>query len=591
MLDVSQFIQLFIVAAFFTTIVLGLIAVFLSLQNDKLKKLSLEEKKAQEDRIYKLSVFKEIQEKIAYTTDVEKVIDIIIATLQRFFDYSTASSIVVKDYRLIFKVYVQEQVGNGYVKEIEKNMLSSLSKLCENLPEKIYKRFYGVTLNDDVKLTYSSSFHIPLIVKNKVLALVHLSSTKENLYQDRDMETLYQLIEIAAYSLTRLNKALDAEKDIFVSLIKSIGDGVFMTDNKNNLLFINDSAKKILGLTQNNISFFDVVNIFSQTFHLGSTINEVVVNNKPFSAKEMNVNNRIIDVFITPIAKEKVSVVLHDMTDYKKREILKEDLINIMVHELRSPITTIKDAAQLIISTKDFEENKKLKFLEIIHQQAKKILGQIGSILDTAKLDAGKLTLQKTKGNISKLIKSEMQTFMPQAERKNISLNFDILSPDLPLIFFDTTRIAQVIDNFLSNSLKFTPEGGRIKVEIDYRAIPPKLDGISPMGEFLSLDKYIVVSVSDNGVGIEKEEQKLLFSKYTQAKNTSEDLATQGTGLGLYLVKGIVESHGGRVWVKSTPGQGTTFSFTLPATGTNGTQKTYDDPKSTPLSKLARTVN
>lgn len=588
--------------ALFITIVLGLIAVLLSLENDKLKKFSLVEKKAQSDKIYKLSVFKEIQEKIAYTSDVEKVIDIIIATLKSFFDYSTASSIVVKNDSLIFKAYAKEQVSNDYVKRIEKSMLSSLSSLTQNLPGKIDKRFYGVTLNDAVKLTYSSTFHIPLIVKNKVLALIHLSSTKENLYKEKDMETLYQLIEIASLSLTNFNNALDTQRGIFISLIKNISDGIFIADNKKNLLLINDSGKKILGLPQDNIGFFDIVNIFSQSLNLGSKINEVILNNKPFTAKGIQVNDRILDISVAPIASDKVSVVLDDITDYKKKEILKEDLVHIMVHELRSPITTIKDAAQLIISTKNaLPENKKLQFLEIIHQQAKKLLGRIGSILDTAKLDAGKLTLQKTKGDIAKLIKEEIKTFMPHAERKNISLNFDILSSDLPLIFFDAIRIAQVIDNLLSNSLKFTPQNGHIKVEIDYKAIPPILDGTSPMGEFLSLDKsstnsvldkYIVVSVSDTGIGIAKEQQKFLFSKYTQAKNTPQQLAQLGTGLGLYLVKGIIESHDGRIWVKSAPGQGTTISFTLPSSDTaDVAQNSYDKPKPPPLPQLSQTIN
>lgn len=230
-----------------------------------------------------------------------------------------------------------------------------------------------------------------------------------------------------------------------------------------------------------------------------------------------------------------------------------EDMTNIMIHELRAPLTAIKDAAQIIISTKNLEEDKKLNFLELIHQQAKKVLDQIGSILDTAKLDAGKLTLSKTTEDIVKLIKEEMHVFTPQAERKNISLDLNIVSKPIPLISFDSMRITQAIDNLLSNSLKFTPENGKIKVEIDYKAIPP------------APDKYIVVSVSDNGIGITKEQQKLLFSKYTQAKNVDLKLAKLGTGLGLYLVKGIVQSHDGRVWVESTPGQGTTVSFTLPS--------------------------
>lgn len=579
--------------ALFSTIVIGLIAVLLSWELDKSKKKFVGEKKTQEDKIYKLSVFKEIQKEIAYTLDTEKVIDVIMANLESFFIFSTASSVVIKNDRLIFKTRVEEQLSNDYIKSIEERMISSLNHIIGNLPAKIDRNVYGVAPNNAVESTYFSSFHIPIIVRNKVVALIHLSSTKENLYLEKDMEDLYGLVELATSSLTHLNVVLDAEKNMLISLIESIKYGIIMADNKNNLLLINDSAKKILGLIEENVSFFDVANILSQNLHLASIINDVIKNNKPYATKELGINdNRILDIFVAPINHEKVSVVLHNVAEYKKREISKEDLTNIMVHELRAPITTIKDSAELIITTgESLEKDKKLKFLEIIHQQAKRVLGQIGSILDTAKFDAGKLVLQKTKGDISKLIQDEIQTFMPQSERKNISLSFDILAKSLPSISFDEMRISQVIDNLLSNSLKFTASGGKIKVEIDYKVIPPVLDRSSLMEEFLSLDKYIVISVSDTGVGIAKEQQKFLFSKYAQAKNTPEKLATLGTGLGLYLVKGIIESHGGRIWVKSAPGQGTTFSFTLPADDDAKTSYDVPTPSSTPLSKLTQTVN
>lgn len=575
--------------ALLVTIVLGLTSVLLSLENDLLRKKSLEAKKAEEDRIYKLSVIKEVQEKIANTSDPEKVIDIIMVSLRNFFSYSAASSMVVKDAQVIFKIYIEDQIGSDYIKKVEESMLSSFEKLVGKLPLQIDKKIYGIPIDNTIKSIYSSSFHIPLIANNQVLALIHLSSTRTNAYSN--MEDLHELIDAASSALTHFSQAVSLETEKFSSLISSINDGIFMADNKNNLLIINDSAKKILGVALN-ADYFDVLNVFPQNFNLGAKINDVMVSKNPYFEKEIQVGSRVLNIFVNLVGADKVSVVLRDMTDYKKKELLKEDLIHIMVHELRSPVTIIKDSAQIIITTKDaLPENRKLKFLEIIHTQAKKVLGQIGSILDTAKLDAGKLVLQKTKGDIAKLIKEEIQTLMPQAERKNISLSFDIVAKSLPEISFDEIRISQVIDNLLSNSLKFTPEKGKIRVELDYKVIPPILDGNSPMGEFLSLDKYIVISVSDNGVGIAPSQQKFLFSKYTQAKNTPEELAALGTGLGLYLVKGIIESHGGRVWVKSAPGLGTTLSFTLPAT--DDTKASYDAPKpsTTPLTKLSQTVN
>lgn len=574
--------------ALLATIIFGLISIALSLEIDKLQKKSLEAKKTEEDRIYKLSVIEEVEEKIAYSTDPEKIIDIIMVSLRNFYDFSAAASMVAKDARGVFKVYCEERIGQEYLQEIEEATFTSFEKLVGKLPSQIDKLTYGFPIDNTVKSIYSSSFHVPLIANNKVLAIIHLSSFAQNAYGD--MKDLHELIDMAQTALTHFGTAVEKETEKFSSLIKSINDGIFLADDKKNLLEINDSARKNLGLLPD-ADFFDVLSAFGQTFNLEAKINEVLLNKNPYFAKEIQVGNKTLNIYINPVGQDQVSVVLQDMTEYKKKEMLKEDLIHIMVHELRAPVTTIKDSAELIITSKDtLDEERKIKFLDMIHQQAKKVLGQIGSILDTAKLDAGKLVLQKTKGDIANLVKEEIQTFMPQAERKNISLSFNVASP-LPEISFDEIRISQVIDNLLSNSLKFTPEKGQINVEIDYKTIPPVLDGTSPMGEFLSLDKYIVVSVSDSGVGITPEQQKLLFTKYTQAENTSEKIATQGTGLGLYLVKGIVESHEGRIWVKSAPGQGTTFSFSLPATDVVKPSYTAPNPTPTPLGKLSQTVN
>ena len=120
--------------ALFVTIVLGLIAVLLSVELDRLKKSSHDEKKAEDDKIYKLSVLKEIQEKIAYTTDVEKVIDVIMAQLRNFFPYSAASSMVIKDAHVIFKVCVEENIGSEYIKKVEE-AISDVKEKVENKTE------------------------------------------------------------------------------------------------------------------------------------------------------------------------------------------------------------------------------------------------------------------------------------------------------------------------------------------------------------------------------------------------------------------------------------------------------------------------
>jgi signal transduction histidine kinase len=575
--------------ALLATIIFGLYAIYLSYKNDLLQKKTLDKEKAEKDRLYKLSVIKDIQGKIAYATDPEKIIDTIMVSLQNFYNYSTASSMIIKDTHVLFKIYIEDKIGSKHIEKVKENMLSSFEKLVGKLPHQIEEKTYGKPIDDSIDSTYSSSFHIPLIANNKVLALIYLSSVKENAYSN--MEDLRELIDSASSALTHFKQAVDEETERFFSLINSLEDGVFMIDNKNNLLTINDSAKKLLGIS-GNTDFLNINSIFPYGFCLEDKIQNVISSKKQCLEKEIQVADKILNIFINPIEQDKASIILRDISEYKKKELQKEDLIHIMVHELRNPMTAIKDSMELIITSKGaLEKEKEAKFMEIIHQQSKKALSQISSILDTAKLDAGKLILVKTKGDIAKTIENETKTFVPQAERKKISLRFEALNKDIPEIFYDEIRISQVIDNLLSNSLKFTPENGKIKVELDYNVLSPTTDGLSPMKQFLSLDKYIIVSVSDDGIGIKPEQQKLLFSKYTQAKNTSEEIATKGTGLGLYLAKGIVEAHEGRIWVKSAQGKGTTFFFALPTTDVAKTSEETSKPATTPLGRLSQVVN
>jgi hypothetical protein len=173
------------------------------------------------------------------------------------------------------------------------------------------------------------------------------------------------------------------------------------------------------------------------------------------------------------------------------------------------------------------------------------LLNQIGSILDASKIEAGRFTIQKYPNDLNEVINDVVDTFAPQAIKKILELN-SYVPNTLPQVNFDKIRITQVLNNLVSNSLKFTPQGGKITV---FGEINPDT---------------ITVSVSDTGMGISEEDQKDLFSKFYQIRKTPHELAKKGSGLGLYIVKGIVEAHGGQVLVKSEVGQGTTISFTLP---------------------------
>lgn len=242
--------------------------------------------------------------------------------------------------------------------------------------------------------------------------------------------------------------------------------------------------------------------------------------------------------------------------EHKQQLQAKDDATNMIIHELKAPITAIKDASELLLQSNqalDKEEQKRL--LTLNHDEAKKLLDQITALLEAAKLQAGRFTIEKIPQDLKKVINKQIELFLLAAKEKHIDLKFE--APDsLPQIPFDPLRIGEVITNLISNSLKFTPAGGSITITAKQETFDAK--------------PHVLVSVKDSGKGIPKETQKELFSKFSKASASTPDgieknnALLPGTGLGLYISKGIVEAHGGSIFLESEEGKGTAVSFTLP---------------------------
>ena len=156
--------------------------------------------------------------------------------------------------------------------------------------------------------------------------------------------------------------------------------------------------------------------------------------------------------------------------------------------------------------------------------------------------------------SLHQMVDNLVALFQPQKEQKQIQTGITI-PDDLPRLYGDEGKIVQVLTNLMSNAFKFTPEKGRI----DIIAIHPYMD---------EGKKMVRISVRDSGIGIPKEKIKMVFQKFEQVKGTRDQVAgPKGTGLGLTISKGLIEAHGGRIWIESEPGQGATFHFTLPMGG------------------------
>ncbi len=334
-----------------------------------------------------------------------------------------------------------------------------------------------------------------------------------------------------------------------------------MVDVSSRLVVINDSAKKLLHIEKENPTILDILSALPPTYNLSAKIEKAISENHVIEEQEVQLNSKTVQIFITPVLntqtvgvypKERkpggvigVSVLLHDITLEKNLAQEKEDFTHMMVHELRAPLTAIKGSSELMLTNQKLNDDDKSKLLAIIHEQSKKLLGEVATILDAAKLDAGRFTIQKTVDDFKKVICDTVDVFKPQAEERKIELTYEC-DEELPVISFDSVRVGQVMNNLLLNSLKFTQEGGKISVKVYFDA-----------------EKGVVVSVSDTGIGIPKDRQGDLFSKFSQISRPGGG-SNLSTGLGLYISKGIVEAHGGKIWVDSEPGKGTTIFFSTP---------------------------
>jgi len=217
-----------------------------------------------------------------------------------------------------------------------------------------------------------------------------------------------------------------------------------------------------------------------------------------------------------------------------------------MSHELRTPLNAIIGFSEVLVDRMFGELNEKQdEYLKDIFASGQHLLSLINDILDLSKIEAGRMELELSEFDLPSAIDNALILVRERASRRGITLGHSV-DDRLGQIRGDERKVKQVLLNLLSNALKFTPEGGRI----DVRAAPQ--DGVAE------------ISVADTGVGIAPEDQDAVFEEFRQVGTA--DKKVEGTGLGLALSRKFIELHGGRIWVESEVGKGSTFRFTLPST-------------------------
>lgn len=253
-----------------------------------------------------------------------------------------------------------------------------------------------------------------------------------------------------------------------------------------------------------------------------------------------------LDLLVAEDLSRRISLALENARLYERAQEAvrhREQILGVVSHDLRNPLSTITLSAQLLQEHEKERRSGNLKWLDVILRSADQMERMIADLLDLSSIDAGRLSMSPDEQDATSLMLEVCDSFQPLAAEKSIEIRCDP-GAERSTLWVDSHRIQRVFSNLVGNALKFTPQGGTITLRAERH------------------EEGLCFSVSDSGPGMSEEQLTHVFDRYWQARKGDR----RGAGLGLSIARGIVEAHGGRIWVESTPGQGTTFFFTVPAT-------------------------
>ncbi len=515
-----------------------------------------------QQKVYQAQVLKEISERIGYSLDTNKIVDIITSSLGNLLEYDTVSYMVLEEGgEIVFKCQVENTVNHGFIDEVKQKMLLSYSAILNHQVEagKIDESITGNILDDNLNISVQSFFNLPVVISGKLVGLINVASSEKGRYGESQAAILYTITNQAATAVSKLQAILASEKGKLSAVIYSLSDGVITVDLEGKLLVYNPAVMTILEMnpqiaSEKKLSMFDIVDSLAGKVDLRSKIEQALTQDKAIGVPEVILKNKALELTITPVKAdtgEKIgaSVVFHDITTEKSLEKLRQEFTAMMVHELRAPLTAVRWSSESLIknltaSQPGVDQAKIKDTVVTIETASNNMLELVNDLLDVAKIEAGKFELNLQEYDIVEVVKEQVKAFTPQSQAKN--LNLSLTSPDKFKAKFDRVRIAQVLGNLISNAIKYS-DAGEIQVNVN-----PDLP-----------NKQLVISVKDTGLGIAREDLGQLFSKFKQLKGY--DKSRKGTGLGLVVSKGIIDSHNGKIWAESAgENLGSTFYFSLP---------------------------
>jgi signal transduction histidine kinase/GAF domain-containing protein len=376
--------------------------------------------------------------------------------------------------------------------------------------------------------------------------------------------TLEERVRERTEELAAALRHQEIEADKTRAIVEGIADGVMVFDAHHKVVMVNPTAERMLNLPVPIVlsrDMRDLIQEADEAFDREAALTVLTVLSalvssrerleagEPLTQTQFQIGDRTITASFTPVALTdegpfNVVAVFRDITKEAEIDRMKSEFLTMAAHELRAPMTSIKGYSDMLLLglAGQYEERQK-QFLNTIKANVDRVLEMVSEFSDISRIETGALKLDIKPFRIDDLISEVVVSLRPEIEAKEVNLTVEV-PPDLPEVWGDRARIIQVLTNLVTNAYKYTPEGGQVAITAQ------------------QVDDSVQVDVTDTGIGIAPQDQEKLFTRFFRADHPGVRRVA-GTGLGLSIAKSIVDMHGGRIWVKSQLGEGSTFSFTL----------------------------
>jgi len=384
-----------------------------------------------------------------------------------------------------------------------------------------------------------------------------------------DNARLYRDLAVQTHQLANLLQLQKANTRQQMAILESIAEGVIVSDQDGRIVTANAAAEKILGVTRQRILGLLLERMVNQ-ISLGPSADwRAVTHSETPLQTVFNLENKIVHVNSAPALTSDgehlgTVAILRDITKETEAERAKSDFITVASHELRTPLTAIRGYTEALSSGMAGKVTEtQYHFLRIVRDNALRMANLTENLIAVSEIEKEFLKLDYEYTDLQLLIGDVVVSFQSQLEDRQLEMHLD-LDPSLPLVDADAARIRQILDNLVSNAIKFTYPGG--KITIGARSLQEE-NGQPPT--------QYAIWVSDTGIGIPPQEQARIWERFYRPSNPLAEEAS-GLGMGLSIVKSLTEAHAGRVWLESAPGMGSTFTVLLPIRRIQHTTQLFD---------------